>query len=82
MNFQLPTPTMSLVAMGVSPVFRRAGVGRRLLDESEKLAVGMKMLSMHLSTESDNTPARQFYERHGWRPLLKTTDKVHYGRFL
>jgi GNAT superfamily N-acetyltransferase len=77
---KLPAPTMSLVAMGVSPAFRRAGVGHHLLDEFERRAVGMKMRSMHLSTESDNTAAQQFYERHGWLPLLKSADKVHYGR--
>jgi len=81
-GFQLPAPTMSLVAMGVSPAFRRARVGHRLLDESERRAVGMNMRSMHLSTESDNMTAQQFYERYGWRPLSKSADKVHYGRIL
>ena len=81
-GFQLPAPTLSLVAMGVSPAFRRAGVGSRLLEESEKRSVEMKMRSMHLSTESDNGAAHQFYERHGWQPLLKSADKVHYGRIL
>jgi ribosomal protein S18 acetylase RimI-like enzyme len=78
----LPGPTMSLVAMGVLPAFRRTGIGRRLLQEFERCAVEMKMRSMHLSTGSDNTAARQFYESHGWRPLSKSADKVHYGRIL
>jgi ribosomal protein S18 acetylase RimI-like enzyme len=81
-EFQLPAPTMSLVAMGVSPKLRRAGVGSRLLGEFERRAVGMKGRSMHLSTDADNMIARQFYERHGWRPLSKSADKVHYGSIL
>jgi ribosomal protein S18 acetylase RimI-like enzyme len=78
----LPAPTMSLVAMGVLPAFRRSGIGRRLLEECERRATAMSMRSMHLSTGSDNVAARQFYERRGWRLVSKSPHKVHYGRIL
>jgi len=81
-GLQLPAPTMSLVALGVSPALRRAGVGSRLLDESKARAVEMEMRSMHLSTGADNAVAQRLFERHGWRALSRSGDKIHYGRLL
>ncbi|PTB67730.1 acyl-CoA N-acyltransferase [Trichoderma citrinoviride] len=50
----------------VHPDYRRHGLGRRMMDEVERVAkeeFGMEMLLLDTSKE---TPARQFYLRTGW----------------
>ena len=50
----------------VHPSCRRAGVGKRMMDEAERVAkvdLGLDMLVLDTATE---TPARDFYARTGW----------------
>ena len=81
-DLDLPAPTMSLAAMGVSEAVRRQKVGRRLLHDFEERAVEMGMRSMRLSTGSDNIAARRFYEGCGWRLLSDSGGIVYYFRML
>ncbi len=79
---ELPGPTMSLVAIGVSPADRGKQIGRRLLVAFETRARELQMRSLRLSTESDNTVARRLYERCGWRPFPAPDERTCYFRIL
>jgi ribosomal protein S18 acetylase RimI-like enzyme len=65
---QLPVPTMSLVAIGVSRAARGRSIGTRLVRAFEARAAELKMQSLRLSTQSGNTAACRLYERCGWSP--------------
>jgi len=66
----LPKPTMALVAIGVTSSYRRQGVAVRLMQAFDKKARSLKMRSIILSVNKDNTLARQFYEKRGWQSRM------------
>jgi ribosomal-protein-alanine N-acetyltransferase len=53
--------------LAVAPPYRRAGVGRRLLEWLEKCAVVAGIFSVSLEVRVENEGARLFYERLGYR---------------
>ncbi len=79
---ELPAPTMSLVAIGVSPAARGKKIGLRLLQAFEAKARELHMRSLRLTTPSDNAAARRLYERCGWRPLSASDERMYYFRIL
>jgi ribosomal protein S18 acetylase RimI-like enzyme len=81
-ELELPAPTLSLVAIGVSPAARRKKIGLRLVQAFEAKAREMHMRSLRLSTGSDNAVARRFYERCGWRLFSASDELVYYFRIL
>lgn len=54
----------------VAPLFRRAGLGRRLLEWLEKCAVVAGIFSIDLEVRTENTGARLFYKRMGYSTLV------------
>lgn len=60
-----------ILAIAVDPLCGRAGVGRCLMSETEKEAVGRGFATMSLSVNADNTAAIRFYEKLHWKPVLK-----------
>jgi len=79
---ELPAPTMSLVAIGVSPAARGKKIGLRLVQAFERRSREMQMRSLRLSTSFDNTVARRLYERCGWRPFSASDGMLYYFRIL
>jgi ribosomal-protein-alanine N-acetyltransferase len=57
--------------LGVAPTYRRAGVGRRLLQWLEKCAVVAGIVKGALEVRERNEGARLFYERMGYRTLAR-----------
>ena len=55
--------------LAVAPPYRRAGVGRQLLEWLEKCAVVAGIFSVTLEVRAGNEGAQHFYERMGYRPL-------------
>ena len=55
--------------LAVAPPYRRAGVGRQLLQWLEKCAVVAGIFSVGLEVRADNEGAQLFYKRMGYRPL-------------
>lgn len=55
--------------LAVAPAYRRAGVGRRLIEWLEKCAVVGGMFSVTLEVREGNEGAQLFYERMGYRTL-------------
>jgi ribosomal-protein-alanine N-acetyltransferase len=55
--------------LAVAPAYRRAGIGRRLLEWLEKCAVVAGIFSITLEVREGNEGAQLFYERVGYRTL-------------
>src|SRR3989304_323610 len=55
--------------LAVAPPYRRAGVGRRLIEWLEKCAVVAGICSVTLEVRERNEGARLFYERMGYRTV-------------
>jgi ribosomal protein S18 acetylase RimI-like enzyme len=72
---ELPEPRMSLVAIGVAGSWRRRGIGLRLMQTFMAKARELKMRSLTLCVRRDQTAARKFYEKCGWRPCSSVTMK-------
>jgi ribosomal-protein-alanine N-acetyltransferase len=56
--------------LAVAPPYRRAGVGRELLEWLEKCAVVAGIFSVALEVRAGNEGAQLFYERLGYRTLV------------
>jgi [ribosomal protein S18]-alanine N-acetyltransferase len=56
--------------LAVAPPFRRAGVGRQLLEWLEKCAVIAGIFSVALEVRAGNEGAQLFYQRMGYRTLV------------
>lgn len=50
----------------VEPAYRRCGVGRALLLEAARYAIGTRAVRLSLSTAHTNVPAQRLYESLGW----------------
>ena len=57
--------------LAVAPQYRRAGVGRQLLEWLEKCAVVAGVFSITLEVRAANEGARAFYQRMGYRALVE-----------
>lgn len=56
--------------LAVAPPYRRAGLGRRLLEWLEKCAVVAGIFSVALEVRAANEGAQLFYQRMGYRTLV------------
>jgi len=56
--------------LAVAPPYRRAGVGRQLLEWLEKCAVVAGIFSVALEVRTANEGAQRFYQRMGYRTLV------------
>jgi ribosomal protein S18 acetylase RimI-like enzyme len=56
--------------LAVAPPYRRAGVGRQLLEWLEKCAVVAGIFNIALEVRAENEGAQLFYKRMGYRTLV------------
>lgn len=61
-------PIVVLNDLFVVPAWRRAGVGRRLVEESATRAAQFGAIRLELATQSANAPARRLYASLGFTP--------------
>ncbi len=66
----------------VRPEFRSRGLGERLLQVTEADLVARKFKIVGLNVADDNSAARRFYERHGYRPVMKVSGEWSYTDHL
>jgi len=66
--------------LAVSPQFRRAGIGKALLAESERLAAQEGIRKVALMAEFENTNAIALYEKTGFK-TVKTFEHPHQIRY-
>ena len=57
--------------LAVAPPYRRAGVGRQLLEWLEKCAVVAGIFNVALEVRAENEGAQLFYKRMGYRTLVQ-----------
>jgi [ribosomal protein S18]-alanine N-acetyltransferase len=57
--------------LAVAPSYRRAGIGRQLLEWLEKCAVVAGIFKVALEVRAENEGAQLFYKRMGYRTLLQ-----------
>lgn len=57
--------------LAVAPRYRRAGIGRRLLEWLEKCAVVAGIFNVDLEVRAENQEAQLFYNRMGYRTLVQ-----------
>jgi ribosomal-protein-alanine N-acetyltransferase len=55
--------------LAVTPLYRRLGIGRQLMEWLEKCAVTAGTFNVTLEVRAANEGAQLFYERMGYRPL-------------
>jgi ribosomal protein S18 acetylase RimI-like enzyme len=70
-----PKNLFRMVGLGVSPDFRRQGIGQRLIHAYEAEAWARGYEALQLSVYEDNTGARTLYETCGWKPV-KSNGKI------
>ncbi|SRR6266498_3942137 len=81
----LPQPTMSLVAIAVSPSAFGRKIGLRLMRAFERRSRDLQMRSLQLSVYMENSAAIRLYKKCGWQPFYvsgKKTTAMHYFRVL
>ena len=78
----LPFPTMSIVAIGVSKAAQGRKIGMRLMRTFETRAQELNMRSLRLSTRSDNVAACRLYERCGWQAEPASDGQTYYSKIL
>lgn len=61
-----------VISMWVAPQYRRAGLGRRLLDTVRQWATSRKLRTLHLMVTNTNDSAIAFYERYGFKKTGRT----------
>lgn len=62
-----PVKSFGILAIAVDPQIQGAGFGKRLMAETEKLAVERGFSRLHLTVDINNTQAIAFYQRLGWQ---------------
>ena len=55
-----------VLSMWVAPAHRRSGLGARLMDEVERWAQNLAICELYLHVTSNNSTARNFYEKCGF----------------
>ena len=60
-------PTLVLYDLFVAPAYRRAGVGRLLMQAAEACGAKAGVARMDLQTARSNLPAQSLYESLGWK---------------
>lgn len=58
--------SFGILAIAVDPAVQRAGIGKLLLVEAERIAIRQGFPTMHLTVQANNHQAICFYEKMGW----------------
>jgi ribosomal protein S18 acetylase RimI-like enzyme len=64
-----PSDRAEITRMRVHPDFQRRGFGQRVLEELERRARALGKRTLHLDTTEEQTAARCFYEKNGYREI-------------
>lgn len=68
----VPHRSLGILAIAVDPATQGRGVGRALMDEATRRAVGQGFESMHLTVHPSNENAVRFYRGLGWVPVAES----------
>ena len=62
-----PIPSFGILAIAVHPDHQGKGLGKKMLNKSEKMAIEYKFKRMNLTVHTKNEQAIGFYENLGWQ---------------
>jgi ribosomal protein S18 acetylase RimI-like enzyme len=68
-RYKLGARRLHVIAMTVSAIARRQGVGRAMLAAARAEAIARSASEVTLEVYAFNTPARRLYEAEGFRPI-------------
>ncbi len=74
-----PRP-FGILSIAVNPTCQGSGVGKLLMRESEAIARQRGFQKMRLTVSADNQQAISFYERGGWKKVLREDEVTWQGR--
>lgn len=63
-----------LYSIAVDPAFRGLGVGSKLIEAAEQLALAHDCVTLRLEVRQDNASAIRLYQAHGYKPLGTVPD--------
>jgi ribosomal protein S18 acetylase RimI-like enzyme len=69
--------TLRVYSLAVEPAARGRGLGRRLLEETDRYAQGLNLERVHLEVSVDNAPALSLYAACGYRVVSRLSH--YYG---
>lgn len=61
--------SFGILAIAIAPQFQSAGLGKRLMAETEQIAVGRGYFRLHLTVDVKNIQAINFYQNLDWQKL-------------
>lgn len=70
-DFWITFDSGTICQIAVHPDIQRSGVGSELMEEMKKELRVKKVKTMTLEVRESNTKAINFYQKHGFKPLLK-----------
>lgn len=59
-------PSFGILSIAIDPIYQGKGLGKRLSEETEAIAIERGFDRMHLTVDIDNAQAISFYEKTGW----------------
>ena len=77
----LPKKSFGILAIAVDPQTQSTGLGKRLMAETEKIAIERGFSHLHLTVDINNIQAIAFYQNLGWQKFL-TSDGVWHGSMV
>ena len=79
-----PGPVALLDELYVVPEMRGRGIGSTLLEATEAVVIGRGATVLEINVDGEDTDARRFYERHGYRNTEPGQDEpsLYYYREL
>jgi ribosomal protein S18 acetylase RimI-like enzyme len=77
----IPLKSFGILAIAVDPQIQGVGLGKRLMAETEKVAVARGFSHLHLTVDINNIQAIGFYQNLGWQKL-PASDGVWRGSMI
>ncbi|SRR6266498_838935 len=73
----IPKKSFGILAIAIDSQIQGAGLGKRLMAETEKIAIGRDFSHMHLTVDINNIQAITFYQNLKWQKLPASDGMWH-----
>ena len=76
-----PIPSFGILAIAVHPEYQGKGLGKKMLNKSEKNALERNFTMMNLTVHQENKQAVDFYKKNGWEQWMGNNE-VWQGKMI